>query len=84
MKTKNIIRTLLLATALGMASCDDLLDKSPRDKFLDSPEFWSSSISKASVTTKPTTTLTTGATPQCPARPATGRTPGQRYGVPII
>ena len=42
MKTKNIIRTLLLATALGMASCDDLLDKSPRDKFLDSPEFWSS------------------------------------------
>ena len=42
MKTKNIIRTLLLATTLGMASCDDLLDKSPRDKFLDSPEFWSS------------------------------------------
>ena len=35
-------KTILFAASalLLLASCDDMLDKEPRDKFVNSPEFW--------------------------------------------
>ena len=42
MKKTNIIRALIAGAALMLIACNDMLEKTPRDKFLDSPEFWSS------------------------------------------
>ena len=38
---KKSIFYILAASALVLGSCDDLLDKNPRDTFTNNPDFWS-------------------------------------------
>ena len=40
---KKSIFYILAASALVLGSCDDLLDKNPRDTFTNNPAFWSNS-----------------------------------------
>jgi len=40
---KKSIFYILAASALVLGSCDDLLDKNPRDTFTNNPDFWSNS-----------------------------------------
>ena len=37
---KKTILYALAAVALAGTSCTDMLDKSPRDRFINNPEFW--------------------------------------------